>query len=144
MTTTQIPEQHSPVREIVAYLAIVYSMTLAIAVALPNAHINLLLSVAVPTVAVTILTFTMFKRGTRRELWRGIGLGRAGLRSWLPALVLPVLLSGAAYGTAVLVGAGRWGHLDISTAAITNGASVRVPGSEASTWPLQGPMMPRE
>jgi membrane protease YdiL (CAAX protease family) len=122
MTSTKGPEQRSAVREIVAYLAIAYSLTLAIAVALPNAQINLLLSVAAPTVAVTILTFTMFKRGTRRELWRGIGLRRAGLRSWLPALVVPVLLCGAAYGTALLLGAGRWGHMDISAATVTNGA----------------------
>jgi uncharacterized protein len=111
-----VQEDRSPVREVVAYLAIVYSLTLAIAVALPDAHINLLLSVLVPTVTVTILTFTMFKKGTRRELWRGIGLGRAGLRTWLPALFVPVLLCGAAYGTAVLIGAGRVAHIDVTAA----------------------------
>jgi len=117
-----VPRHRSPAREVVAYLAIVYALTLAIAVALPDAHINLLLSVLVPTVTVTILTFTMFKRGTRRELWRGLGLGRAGLKTWLPALFLPVLLCGAAYGSALLIGAGRWTHVNISGTTVTDWA----------------------
>src|ERR1700712_1846462 len=67
-STKALPD-HSPMREVVTYLAIVYTLTLAIAVTLPDPRINLLLSILVPTVAVTILTFTMFQRGTRRDLW---------------------------------------------------------------------------
>src|ERR1700712_1741144 len=103
--STHMPRHRSPVREVGAHPGTRVSLTLAIAVALPDAHINLLLSVMVPTVTVTILTFTMFQRGTRRELWRSIGLGKAGFKTWLPAVLLPVLLCGAAYGTALLFGA---------------------------------------
>ncbi len=117
--TTNIPEYRSPVREVLAYLAVADALALTIAVTLPHAHINLLLSVLVPTVTVTILTFTMFRRGTRRELWRSFGLTKAGLASWLPALFLPVLLCGAAYGTALVIGAGRWADIDITTATAT-------------------------
>ena len=118
--TPKIAENRSPGREVVAYLAIVYPLALAIAVALPHAHINLLLSVLVPSVAVTILTFTMFKRGTRRELWRSIGLGRAGLRSWLPAFFVPFLLCGAAYSTALLLGTGHWADVHVTAVTATH------------------------
>jgi uncharacterized protein len=120
--STNVSADRTPVREVATYLAIVYSLTLAIAVALPDAHINLLLSVLVPTVAVTILTFTMFQRGTRRDLWRSLGLGKTGLKTWLPALFLPILLCGAAYGTALLIGAGGWAHVHITAATMTDWA----------------------
>src|SRR4051794_35404358 len=102
MTTTR-----TPLREIVAYLGIAYSLALTVALALPDANINKLLSVMVPTVTVGILTFTMTPRGKRRELWRGIGLGRAGFKAWPAAIVLPFVLCAGAYGTAVAIGAGR-------------------------------------
>ena len=57
----------TPLREIVAYLGIASSLALTVALALPDAHLNLLLSVAIPTVTVGILTFTMTPRGKRRE-----------------------------------------------------------------------------
>ena len=72
----------------------------------------------VPTVAVTILTFTYFKKGERRSLWGGVGLRRLGLKTWLPALLLPFLLCGAAYGTALLIGAGELADVDITAAAV--------------------------
>ncbi|GAA4406264.1 hypothetical protein GCM10023168_20880 [Fodinibacter luteus] len=97
----------NPRREIVAFLGIAYALALAIAIGLPDAQINLLLSVAVPTVAVGTLTFTMIPKGGRRELWRGIGLGRAGLRAWPAAIALPFVLVAGAYGTALVIGAGQ-------------------------------------
>src|SRR3954469_19185998 len=93
-------------REIVAYLAIAYALALTVALALPDAHINLPLSVLIPTVTVGILTFTMTPKGRRRALWRGIGLGRAGFRAWPAAIVVPFVLAAGAYGTAVVIGAG--------------------------------------
>ena len=98
---------HKPLREAVAYLAIAYLLALAVALGLPHAHLNLLLSVMVPTVTVGILTFTLTPRGSRRELWRGIGLARAGFRAWPAAIALPLVLCAGAYGTALLIGAGR-------------------------------------
>ena len=106
----------SPLREVTAYLSLAYGLALTIALALPDAHINLLLSVMVPTVTVTILTFTYFEKGTRRSLWAGLGLRRLGVRSWLPGLFLPFLLCGAAYGAAMLIGAGRLTDIDITPA----------------------------
>jgi membrane protease YdiL (CAAX protease family) len=106
----------SPLREIAAYAGLAYGLALAVAVALPDAQINLLLSVMVPTVAVTILTFTYFEKGERRALWGSFGLRRLGLRTWLPALFLPFLLCGAAYGTALLVGAGELTDVHVTAA----------------------------
>jgi uncharacterized protein len=116
--STNASENRSPVGEVVAYLGIAYSLALTIALALPHAQINLLMSVMVPTVTVTLLTFTYFKKGTRRDLWRGIGLDKAGFRSWAPALLLPFLLCGAAYGTALVIGAGELAdfHITMSSA----------------------------
>lgn len=100
MTTTR-----SPVRDIVAFLGIAYSLALTVALALPDAHLNLPLSVMIPTVTVAILTFTITPKGRRRELWRGFGLRRAGFRSWPAAIVLPFVLAAGAYGAAVVIGA---------------------------------------
>jgi uncharacterized protein len=105
-----------PRREVTAFLGVAYTLALAIALFLPHAQINLLLSVAVPTLTVVVLTFTITPRGRRRAVWRGIGLGRAGFRAWPAAIGLPVLLCGGAYGAAVLVGAGR---LDVHLSDLT-------------------------
>ncbi len=102
----------TPLREIVAYLGIAYSLALTIVLALPDADINMLLTVAVPAVTVGILTFTLTSRGERRKLWRGIGLGRAGFKAWPAAIALPFVLVAGAYGTALAIGAGRLKDID--------------------------------
>ena len=94
-------------REVTAYLGIAFTLATAVAVALPHANINKLLSVLMPTVTVAILTFTITPRGKRRELWRGIGLGRSGMRTWPSAIAIPFVLCAGAYGTAIAIGAGR-------------------------------------
>jgi membrane protease YdiL (CAAX protease family) len=99
----------TPLREIVAYLGITYSLTLTIALALPDVNINKLMTLLVPTVSVGILTFTLTPRGSRRKLWRGIGLGRAGFKAWPAAIAVPFVLCAGAYGTALAIGAGRLG-----------------------------------
>lgn len=103
-------------RETVAYLALAYGLATAISVALPDAEINLLLTVAVPIVVVGLLTVLATPHGGRRTLWRGLGLGRVGWRLWPAALAIPVVLSGAAYGAALAVGAGRVVGLDVGAA----------------------------
>src|SRR3954471_18876727 len=108
--------QNSPKREIVAYLAIAYSLALTVALALPDAHLNLPLSVLIPTVTVGILTFTMTPKGQRRALWRGFGLARAGFQAWPAAIAVPLVLVAGAYGAAVLIGAGT---LDVNLADAT-------------------------
>ena len=94
----------TPLCEIVAYLGIAYSPALTVAQALPDGNINKLLSVMVPTVTIGILTFTLTPRGSRKKLWRGFGLGRAGLKTWRAAIVLPFVLCAGAYRTAVALG----------------------------------------
>ncbi len=113
----------TPLREVVAYLVIAYALALAITVGLPDAHINLVLSVMVPTVTVGILTFTLTPRGSRRALWRRIGLGRAGVRVWPAAIVVPFVLGAGAYGTALAIGAGR---LDIDMADATPSWAIKL------------------
>ena len=113
-TTRKIPQRRSPLREVVAFVAVTYSMTLALALAMPDADLNVPLTALLPSIAVTILTFTMFRRGSRRELWRGIGLGRTGARSWGAAFGVPILLCGGAFGIALLVGAGHLRSLNIA------------------------------
>ncbi len=94
-------------REIVTYLGIAYALAIAVAVALPHAELNLLLSVAIPVLTVGILTFTIHPRGTRRGVWRTVGLARMGWRAWPIAIAVPVVIVAGAYGVAVVVGAGR-------------------------------------
>jgi membrane protease YdiL (CAAX protease family) len=98
---------HTPLREVGWYLAIAYSLALIVALALPDAHLNLLLSVAIPTTTVAVLNFTLTPRGSRRMVWRRLGLRRAGWRAWPAAIAIPFVLVAGAFGTALLIGAGR-------------------------------------
>src|SRR4051812_30262988 len=106
----------SPKRQVIAFICLAYTLASSVALALPDAGINLLLSLVVPTVTVSILTFAITPRGSRRELWRSFGLGRPGWRVWPAAIVLPFVLCAAAYGIAVLIGAAR---LDVDLAGAT-------------------------
>jgi membrane protease YdiL (CAAX protease family) len=117
-TTPNVPRKSSPLREVAAFLAITYCLALALVIALPDSGLNVGLTALFPTVAVVIVTFTMFRRGTRRELWRSFGLGRAGVRSWGWAFGLPLLLCGGAFGAALLVGAGHLKALHITASGI--------------------------
>jgi membrane protease YdiL (CAAX protease family) len=101
-------------REVLTFLTLTYALVLAVAVALPHAHVNMLLSTLAPVAAVAVLTFTLFRRGTRRELWRSFGLGRSGARTWGSAVGVPVVLCAGAFGTALLVGAGQLRPLHIT------------------------------
>lgn len=119
MNPTEIhPEFHSgsrgPLREVIAYIAITFGLAIALAVGLPHANINVPATALLPTLSVAILTFTMFRRGTRRDLWRSIGLGRSGARTWPSAVGVPFLLCGGAFGIALLVGAGHLRPLHIT------------------------------
>ena len=54
-------------REVGAYLGVAFSLATAVAATLPNAGIDLLLSVMVPTVSVVIVTFTVTPLGRLRD-----------------------------------------------------------------------------
>lgn len=94
-------------REVAAYLVIAYALAIAVVVALPHANINKMLSILVPVITVSILTFTVTPRGSRKALWGVFGLRRAGRSTWTSAFVIPAVLASSAYGIAVAVGAGR-------------------------------------
>ena len=113
-------QSRAPLRELVAFSVIAGGLATALAVGLPDANINVLLSALIPALSVVILTFTMFRPGTRRQLWRGIGLNRAGVHTWGSALVIPLVLCGGAFGTALLVGAGHLRPLHITGFTASN------------------------
>jgi membrane protease YdiL (CAAX protease family) len=108
------------IREIALYVLVVYALALGIAVALPGADVNLLLTVVAPTVTVAILTLVATPSGERGALWRSLALGRSrgDGSAWLAALAVPVLLVTLAYGAAVALGVGRLHPLTLSPASI--------------------------
>ena len=90
-TTESHPRSRAPRREVIAFTAITFALSVAVSMALPDADVNMILTMLAPVAAVAILTFTMFRRGTRRELWRSTGVGRTGAHTWGSAFGLPVL-----------------------------------------------------
>lgn len=92
-----------PLREVTTYLVIAFSLAIGIAVALPHAGLGVLLSAMIPITTVLAVTFAATPRGKRRELWGSFGLKRSGIRTWPFALLVPVVLAGAAYGAAVVL-----------------------------------------
>jgi membrane protease YdiL (CAAX protease family) len=103
-----------PLREVTTYLGIVFTLAIGIVVALPHAGIAVLLSALFPVLGVAIITFTATPRGRRRELWGSFGLKRSGKSVWAIALLVPVLLSAAAYGAAVVFDVAELRHWDSS------------------------------
>jgi membrane protease YdiL (CAAX protease family) len=103
-----------PLREVTTYLAIAFSIAIGLAVAMPHAGINVLLSAFAPIIAVLIITFTATPRGKRRELWASFGLARSGKSVWVIALLLPMVLAVGAYAIAVALGVAELGQLDVT------------------------------
>ena len=85
-----------PLREVTIFLALIFSMALGVAIAMPHMGINKMLSALLPVIGVIIVTFAATSRGKRRELWAGFGLLRSGKRMWPLALVVPMILAGSA------------------------------------------------
>src|SRR5687767_7055160 len=78
-----------PLREVTTYLVLAFSLAIGIAVAMPYAGINVLLSAFAPLAALLVITFTTTPRGKRKELWGSFGLNRSGKRLWPFALGVP-------------------------------------------------------
>jgi membrane protease YdiL (CAAX protease family) len=97
-------------RHAAAFTGLVFTMATGIALALPHANIAALLSLFTPVLSVLVITVFGTRRGHRRDLWRGIGLGRTGGRSWPSALVIPMVLPALAYGAAVALGVASFRH----------------------------------
>lgn len=104
-----------PLREVTTYLVIVFTLAIGIAVAMPHAGINVLLSAFIPVLTVLIVTFTATPRGSRRSLWSSFGLRRSGLHLWPFALVVPVILAGSAYAVAIAVGVADLRDLELTS-----------------------------
>jgi membrane protease YdiL (CAAX protease family) len=97
-------------RHAAAFTGLVFTMATGIALALPHANIAALLSLFTPVLSVLVITVFGTRRGHRRDLWRGIGLGRTGGRCWPAALVIPMVLPALAYGAAVALGVASFRH----------------------------------
>jgi uncharacterized protein len=103
-----------PLREATTYLVIAFSLAIGIAVAMPHAGINALLSAMAPITALIIITFAVTPNGKRRGLWASFGLNRSAKRLWPFALVVPMLLAGSAYGAALALGVADLRSVDIT------------------------------
>jgi membrane protease YdiL (CAAX protease family) len=91
---------------------IFYALTFALAAVVAFASQTLgegvlLISMFTPLVAVLLMFLVVTRDGYTRAGWLSLGLHRLGLRSWGLAILLPLLVIGAAYGAAWAVGVGR-------------------------------------
>jgi uncharacterized protein len=109
-----------PLREVTTYLVLVFSLAIGVAVAMPHANINKLLSALLPVTGVLIITFTVTPRGKRRELWARFGLTRSGKRMWAFALVVPMILAGLAYAVAIALGVADLRDIDLTSSGMAS------------------------
>ena len=107
-----------PLREATTYLALAFSLAIGIAVAIPHAGINVLLSAFAPITALVVITITATPRGRRRALWAEFGLNRSGRHMWTFALVVPMLLAGSAYGAALALGVADVRDIDVTSSGV--------------------------
>ena len=96
-----------PLREVTTYLVLAFSLAIGIAVAMPHAGINVLLSAFAPVAALVVITFTAPPAAGAASCGASFGLNRSGKRLWPFALVVPMLLAGSAYGVALALGRRR-------------------------------------
>jgi membrane protease YdiL (CAAX protease family) len=107
-----------PLREVTTYLVIAFSIAIGIAVAIPHAGINVLLSAFAPIAALLVITFTTTPRGKRRALWGSFGLNKSGKRLWPFALGVPMLLALGAYGIAVVLNVAQLRDFDFTVSEL--------------------------
>ncbi|MFC7726102.1 CPBP family intramembrane glutamic endopeptidase [Nocardioides sp. GCM10028917] len=109
-----------PLREATTYLVLAFSLAIGIAIALPHAGINVLLSAFAPIAALVIMTFTVIPRGRRRALWGEFGLNRSGKRLWPFAVLVPMLLAGSAYGAALALDVADLRPIDLTSTGVAS------------------------
>jgi uncharacterized protein len=107
-------------RQVRIYIGLVFVMAIGIALALPHSPVAPAVSIAIPLIAVLLVTAFATRSGQRKALWRDVGLKRAGLRSWPVALVLPAVLLAIGYVVAVLLGI----------------ATLHRPNAATNSWPV--------
>ena len=118
----QSPAPH-PGREAATYLGLVMTVTLGIALALPDAAVLApMISMGTPLFAVGLITIFGTRRGARRQLWGTFGLRRAGWRSWPVAFAISLLaVFVIPFGVADLLGSARFiplPSIDVPAAAL--------------------------
>ena len=109
-----------PLREATTYLVLVFSLAIGVAVAMPDANINKLLSALLPVTGVIIITFAVTPRGRRRELWASFGLTRSGKRMWPMAILVPMALAASAYAVAVVLGVADLRDIDPTSSGVAS------------------------
>lgn len=113
--TVGLPHTDRPVRQALTFLAITYTLALAIALALPHAGIAPLISIVVPLVAVALTVVLAVPHGRRREVWAAVGWGRPGRLSLVVAVLGPAVLVGLSFGIAAAFGVVRFGGIGRGT-----------------------------
>ena len=109
-----------PLREAIIFLALIFSLALGVALAIPHANINKMLSVLLPATGVIIITFTATPRGKRRDLWASFGLLRSGKRMWPMALIVPMALAASAYAVAVAMGVADLRDINLTSSGVAD------------------------
>lgn len=97
-----------PLRQVVVFLGLTYTLALAIALALPHAGIAPLISIVVPVVAVVLTTLFCLPRSARGRVWRQVGFGWPGSFPLLVAVLGAVAFVGLSFGGALLLGVVRF------------------------------------
>jgi membrane protease YdiL (CAAX protease family) len=90
-------------RQSLVFTALVYAMTISVALALPHAALTPLLSGFTPVLGVILISCSASST-ERKAIWRTVGLRRAGQGSWPAAVALPLVFLLVAYGAALLIG----------------------------------------
>jgi membrane protease YdiL (CAAX protease family) len=109
-----------PLREATIFLALIFSLALGVAIAIPHANINKMLSALLPVTGVIIITFAATPRGKRRELWASFGLLRSGKRMWAFALIVPMVLASSAYAVAVAMNVADLRDINLTSAGVAD------------------------
>jgi uncharacterized protein len=95
---------YRPLRQIVVYLCITYGLTLAVAVALPNAGITPLIAIAFPVIAMALTVVFTVPRGQRRAVWAAVGFNPRRGRGLLIAVLGPAAIVALSFGVAAAFG----------------------------------------
>jgi membrane protease YdiL (CAAX protease family) len=97
------------VHRIGLFIGITYLLALLIALVLPDtSDAAPVLSVFVPVISAAIVISLAAPARRRRAEWRQVGLSRAGLTGWLPALLAVVAVAVVSFGAAQLLGVARF------------------------------------
>ena len=89
------------------FYALAFVLTVSISFMAPLlGQLTMLLHMYSPTMAVLLMLLVVTRDGYTRDGWRGLGLHRAGLRSWPLALLGPFGLMAVVYAIVWLLGVG--------------------------------------